>query len=206
MKQFLLFAVLLFLLPLSAVACDCDPCTCDPCTCETKAAHDCPCGAACKIKCGGTCKCETKVDLPADAGKLYVSIYVENDSQLQTLIHQYPEIAKYRQGNHYNVYKKGSTIAATRFKNAPTPSAFVQKADGTVVWSSTSGRRDCCPWKDKKASPPPDEDQKDQDQSEPTPTPVPVDDSPNTWWLLGLAAAGLAAGAGSKFVEELKVK
>lgn len=152
---------------------------------------------------------EKRVKLPADSQKLYVSLYVENNTQFRNLIETYPQIAQYRQGNHFNVYKKGQPFTETRFKNVVPPVAYVQKADGSIIWTSTEA---WCPFKfwKKRRTPdkvpdevPVDDEYVDEDEID-IEIPAPVDPGPAPFLLLAIAALGLAAGAGSKFVEELK--
>jgi hypothetical protein len=145
-----------------------------------------------------------QVTIPNDGTKLYISLYVNNDSEIKLLLSKHPEISRYAIGNHYNVYKKSNPLTKSRFANILAPSAFVQKANGAVIWASD---RNCIlPWRqnhrnkdEQKEEPIKEEDQKEE------PVPVaPVEEPMNPLVYVGLAAAGLAFGVGSKFYQELK--
>lgn len=151
---------------------------------------------------------EKRVPLPDDGGKLYVSIYVQNDAQLQRLIRTNPEIAQYRHGNHYKVYYKTDPMFKARFKNAAVPSAYVQKPDGSVVWSSVE--RPWCPLRRPQPQPQPDPDDEviidEEEEIDLEPGPPPPEPGPNPWFVAAALAAGLTVGAGSKLVEELNTQ
>lgn len=140
--------------------------------------------------------------LPNDSSKLTVSVYAENDAQVNAIFAASPELHKYVKGAHYKVYKPNDPMFAHRFKMVETGTAIVQANDGTVIWAN---RR--CPWrKDKtKDETPKDEDTVvDDEEATPPSDPAPVEDGPNPWVVAGIVLAGLVVGAGSKFVEELR--
>jgi len=136
---------------------------------------------------------EKRVPMPADSGKLYVSLYVADQSQVPALNEK---VASYRAGNHYNVYLQSNPMFSARFAGVPVPSAFVQKSDGTVVYAS-------CPWRKPKPEPVTPEP---EPVVEPTPPYEPAAPASELPLYLGIVGVGLAVGAGSKFVQELKGK
>jgi len=137
-----------------------------------------------------------QVRLPDDSNKLYVSVFAGDAKQAKVFVARHPEIARYAAGNHYNVYVKSDPLFVRFAAHVQIPCAIVQTADGSVTWSSCPLRR--CPK-------PVDVDVKiNQPEPEPEPEPQPVDEPVSPWLYVGLAAAGLAAGAGMKFYQELK--
>lgn len=136
---------------------------------------------------------EKQVPMPADGDKLYVSLYVASSDQVPVLDAQ---VKQYKAGNHYNVYKQSDPMYKSRFAGVPVPSAFVQKADGTVIFAT-------CPWRKPKPQPKPEPDEPATPDEPVTPEP---DNSPSPWLYLGVVGIGLAVGAGSKFVQEMKAK
>lgn len=140
---------------------------------------------------------EKRVNLPNDANKLYVSLYVQNDAQADRLIAQHPQIAKYKPGSHFRVYYSNDALTKARWAGVQLPSAWVQTRQGEVIWASCNWRL----FRRDKAQPDDEvviDEELDEEQEE---APEP---GPSPWIILGLAALGLAAGAGSKLYQELK--
>lgn len=172
-----------------------------------EAAHNCPCGAACKVLCGGTCKCdasaEERVSLPNDGEKLFVTVFAHDEHEAKVFLANNPGIYQYKAGNHYNLYTPSNTLMLERFHNPPMPSGIVQYASGEVILTSN------CPLlkrlrKDqdqKKEADPIKEDDEEQGEEEPS-SPL----QPSPWLYLGLAVLSVAGGAGTKLYEEIKLK
>lgn len=182
MKSILLCVLAVLALTVPAFACECGPdCKCDPC--------DCP-------------KVEKQVNIPNDASRLYVSVYAANKDQANKILADSTVQAYKARGAHVNVYYKSDSMYKARFVGTPVPSAYVQNASGDVIWAYGKN----CPWRNRhKEEVQPDQDQADEDQADHEEAP-PADPQPSPWVVLAVAAAGLAAGAGSKFVQELKAQ
>lgn len=170
---------------------------------------------------------ERVVNLPQDAGKLYLTIAgSEKDAKFQAIkswFSKNSELVAIRNGTHFNALTTESAMFRTRYaKHMPvTPIVRLQAPEGHTLYeafgndiptstsalaNALSGTSAGCPWRHRRCEPEPDEAAPQEDE-QPIVAPEPAKPEPqgvHILTLLAVVAAAFAVGGAIGGVQYIK--